>query len=109
MGNAKFKFNNGDVSILCSNCDKILKTSKDFTEQDWSALEGVSTVKSIYCDDCKDNVIDFDELIDNHKDISKGALKDLIPILSEDPEFRENLMRIVSEKMFNNLNNKKNI
>lgn len=107
MGSTKFKFNGGDVSILCSNCDKILKTSKDFSEQDWSALEGKGKVKSVYCENCKDTVIDLDDIIENAKDNSKSALKDIIPILSEDPEFRENLMRIVAEKMFDDLNNKK--
>ena len=88
--------------ILCSNCDKIVKTSKNFSEQDWIALEGKGKIKSIYCEDCKDNVIDLDDIIEN--DNSKSALKDIIPMLSEDPEFRENLMKIVSEKMLNNIN-----
>jgi len=104
MGSAKFKFNGGDVVILCSNCDKIVKTSKNFSEQDWIALEGKGKIKSIYCEDCKDNVIDLDDIIENSKDNSKSVLKDIIPMLSEDPEFRENLMKIVSEKMLNNIN-----
>lgn len=108
MGTAKFKFNNGDMAILCSNCDKILKNGKDFTEQEWMAIEGKGDVKSIYCDDCKDIVIDLDDVIKKSDHSNLGALKDILPVLAENPEFRENLMKIVSEKMLNNINPKKN-
>lgn len=107
MGTAKFKFNNGNMAILCSNCDKIVKTGKDFTEQEWAAMEGKGSVKSIYCDDCKDVVIDLDEIIEDPKS-NLGSLKDLIPILSENPEFKENLVQIISEKMLTNITNIKN-
>lgn len=104
MGTAKFKFNNGNMAILCSNCDKVVKTGKDFTEQEWAAMEGKGNVKSIYCDSCKDVVIDLDEIIKDPKNTKLSALKDIVPMLSEDPEFRENLIKIVSEKMLNNIN-----
>ena len=103
MGTAKFKFNNGNMTILCSNCDKIVKTGKDFTEQEWAALEGKGDVTSIYCGDCKDKVVDIDEII-NDPSSKLGVLKDIVPMLAENPEFRENLVKIISEKMLNNIN-----
>lgn len=108
MGTAKFKFNNGNMAILCSNCDKIVKTGKDFTEQEWAAMEGKGDVKSVYCDECKDKVVDLDEIIKDPKS-ELGILKDIIPMLAENPEFKENLVQIISEKMFNNLNDIKNV
>ena len=103
MGTAKFKFNNGNMAILCSNCDKIVKTGKDFTEQEWAAMEGRGDVKSVYCDECKGKVIDIDEIVNDPKN-NLGILKDIVPMLAENPEFRENLVRIISEKMLNNIN-----
>lgn len=103
MGKAIFKFNNGNASILCSNCDKVVKTGKDFTEKDWSGLEGKGDVKSIYCDDCKDKVIDLDEIM-KEPNTNLGHLKYIVPMLAENPEFKENLIKIISEKMFNNIN-----
>lgn len=103
MGTAKFKFNNGNMAILCSNCDKIVKTGKDFTEQEWAALEGKGDIASVYCEDCKDKVIDMDDIIKDSKN-NLGVLKDIIPMLAESPEFRENLVKIISEKMLNNIN-----
>ena len=103
MGTAKFKFNNGNMAIICSNCDKIVKTGKDFTEQEWAAMEGRGDVKSVYCDECKDKVIDIDEIVKDPKN-NLGVLKDIVPMLAENPEFRENLVKIISEKMLNNIN-----
>ena len=108
MGTAKFKFNNGNMAILCSNCDKIVKTGKDFTEQEWAAMEGKGEVESIYCTDCEDKVIDIDKIIKDKKN-DLGLLKDIIPILAENEEFKENLIQIMSEKILNTINlNEKN-
>lgn len=107
MGTAKFKFNNGNMAILCSNCDKIVKTGKDFTEQEWAALEGKGDVASVYCEECKDKVVDIDEIVKDPKN-NIGILKDIVPMLMENPEFKENLIQIVSEKMLNNLDPNKN-
>jgi hypothetical protein len=103
MGTAKFKFNNGNMAILCSNCDKIVKTGKDFTEQEWKALEGKGEISSVYCNECKDKVVDLDEILKNPKN-DLGRLKDIIPMLAQNPEFKENLVQIISEKMLNNIN-----
>lgn len=103
MGKAKFKFNNGNVAILCSNCDKIVKKGHEFTEEEWSALEGKGNVPSTYCEDCKDKVVDLDEIMKDPKN-NLGMLKDIVPMLAENPEFKENLIQILSEKMFNKIN-----
>jgi hypothetical protein len=104
MGTAKFNFNNGNITILCSNCDKIVKNGKDFNEEEWKALEGKGDVKSVYCDNCKDSVVDFDNIIEKSKNSGNlGVLKDLIPMLAENPDFKESLVQIVSEKILNNI------
>lgn len=105
MGKAIFKFNGGKGALLCSNCSVIVKTGKDFTEQEWAALRGEGHVDSVYCNKCKDSVIDLDKVIENSKEDAKlSALKDIIPILVENPNFKEELIQIVSEKMFKDIN-----
>ena len=102
MGKAIFKFNGGKGALLCSNCSVIVKTGKDFTEQEWAALRGEGDIDSIYCDSCKDKVIDIDEIIKDPKN-NLGVLKDIIPMLAESPEFKENLAQIISEKMLSKI------
>lgn len=105
MGKAIFKFNGGRGALLCSNCSVIVKTGKDFTEQEWAALRGEGDVESVYCENCKDHVIDIDDIIEKSKnDDNLGKLKSIIPMLAENPEFKENLIQIMSEKMFNKIN-----
>lgn len=109
MGKSFFNFKNGNISLLCSNCNQVLKTGKDFTEQDWAALDGKGEVESVYCDNCKDSVVDFDDILEKSKNNSNlGALKDLIPMLAKNPDFKESLIQIVSEKMVSNLKIDKN-
>jgi hypothetical protein len=103
MGKAIFKFNGGRGALLCSNCSVIIKTGKDFTEQEWAALRGEGDINSVYCDKCKDKVVDIDEIVKDPKN-NLGVLKDIVPMLAENPEFRENLVKIISEKMLNNIN-----
>lgn len=105
MGKAIFKFNGGRGALLCSNCSVIVKTGKDFTEQEWAALRGEGHVDSVYCNKCENSAVDLDEIINKSKEGEKlGVLKDIIPMLSENPDFKENLIQIVSEKMFNDIN-----
>jgi len=104
MGNVSFRFNNGKITLVCPNCDKVIKTGEEMTKEEWEALEGGSDTKSIYCDDCKDKVLEFDDVVEKS---NLGPIKDIIPILSKDPEFRENLMKVMSEKMLKNINSKK--
>ena len=90
------------MNLLCSNCSKVVKTAKDFTDSDWKIMEGSEVNnKSSLCEDCKGKVVEYDDII-NQKD-KLGKFKDIIPLLSQNPEFKENLIKIVSEKMFNNL------
>ena len=103
MGTAKFKFNNGNMAILCSNCDKIVKTGKDFTEQEWKALEGKGEIESVFCEDCKDKVVDFDKIISTPND-KLGALKDIVPMFAQNPDFKESLIQIMSEKFLKDIN-----
>ena len=49
-----YKYNGGSLTILCSKCSKIIKTRKNFTEQE---LEDVkvkySKLPAQYCETCK--------------------------------------------------------
>lgn len=103
MGKAIFKFNGGQGVLLCSNCSVIVKTGKDFTEQEWAALQGKGEISSVYCNECKNKVVDLDEILKDPKN-DLGRLKDIIPILAQNPEFKENLVQIISEKMLEKLN-----
>ena len=48
-----YKFNSGNLAILCSKCSKIIKTGIDFTEQE---LEGIKRkhrkLPAQYCNEC---------------------------------------------------------
>ncbi len=102
MAETLFNFSNGTMNMLCSNCSKVVKTAKDFTDNDWKIMEGSEVNnKSSLCEDCKGKVVEYDDII-GQKD-KLGKFKDIIPLLSQNPEFKENLIKIVSEKMFNNL------
>lgn len=37
---AKFKFNNGNLAIICSRCAKIIKVGYEFTELEMMACSG---------------------------------------------------------------------
>lgn len=51
---AIIKFNSGNLAILCSCCRKIIKTGRDFTEEESAALKlDGPTLPSYYCDECK--------------------------------------------------------
>lgn len=102
MGNVSFRFNNGKMTLICPNCEKEIKTGEEMTKEEWDALEGGLNTKSIYCEDCKDKEVNLDT-IDTIDSSNLGPLKDILPILSNDPEFRENLIKVMSEKMSNNI------
>jgi len=50
---AKFKYNNGLGALLCSRCNKIIKTGTNFTDDEWKALGGKLYMEPQYCDECK--------------------------------------------------------
>lgn len=54
-GKIVYKFNNGNLAILCSRCSKIIKTGKDFTEQEWEDFkENHRKLPAQYCETCKE-------------------------------------------------------
>ena len=53
MKEAIFKFNNGNGAILCSKCHIIIKTGKDFTQQEKEAMIGKRHLEEQFCDKCK--------------------------------------------------------
>lgn len=52
MLKAKFKFNNGNLAILCSECGIIIKEGKDFTEEEMLAVRGKKHLAAQYCNKC---------------------------------------------------------
>ena len=50
---AIFKFNGGLGALLCSKCKVIIKTGKDFTEEEKKAIKGYIKLPPQYCEKCK--------------------------------------------------------
>ena len=50
---AIFKFNNGNLALLCSKCSVIIKTGIDFTQEEHLACQGKRYLEPQYCDKCK--------------------------------------------------------
>ncbi len=50
---AIFKFNNGNLALLCSKCSIIIKTGFEFTKEERKACDGKKYLKPQYCDKCK--------------------------------------------------------
>lgn len=53
-GKAKFKINNGNPVLLCSECSTIIKYSHYFTEEEWAACNGELKLEAQYCDECEE-------------------------------------------------------
>jgi hypothetical protein len=53
MSRAIVKYNSGNLAILCSKCNSIIKTGIDFNEKELLFLKGKSKLKAQYCDKCK--------------------------------------------------------
>lgn len=49
---AKFKFNGGLGALLCSDCNAIIKTGTEFSDDDWKAMRGEMEMSAQYCDKC---------------------------------------------------------
>jgi hypothetical protein len=47
------KYNGGAGAILCSECNVIMKTGKDFTQEEWKAFRGEIKLASQFCNLCK--------------------------------------------------------
>lgn len=52
MKEAIIKFNGGDLALLCSECRVIIKTGKDFTEDEIKAAHGELKIPAQFCDNC---------------------------------------------------------
>ena len=50
---ATFKFNGGLGALLCSKCSVIIKTGKDFTDEERLAMQGKLKLSAQYCEKCK--------------------------------------------------------
>lgn len=52
----RIKFNGGAGAILCSGCSKIIKTGKDFTEEELKYFTGkIKHFPPQYCEKCSQN------------------------------------------------------
>jgi hypothetical protein len=100
MGKIIFKFNNGNFSILCSHCNTIVKNGRDFTEKEWSALHGESDVESVYCDSCKDFVVEIGD-IKKDDNINEDIMKNIVPHLKDNYIFKEQMINGFMKKIFN--------
>ena len=54
MEKAIFKFNNGNGALLCSKCRVIIKTGKNFTEEEIKAIKGKADMPPQYCKQCNE-------------------------------------------------------
>jgi hypothetical protein len=54
---AIFKFNNGNLAILCSKCSKIIKAGFEFTDEEKSSCRGKSELPPQYCDKCDNGLL----------------------------------------------------
>ena len=52
---AIFKFNSGNLALLCSGCHKIIKVGHEFTEDELKACRGEKSIKPQYCENCNEN------------------------------------------------------
>ena len=94
-----FKFNNGNFALLCSDCGTMVKTGVDFTEKEWSALDGKGDIQPTYCDKCKVNHVD-DVIIPEKKEIPLDFIKNVLPFL-ENEELKKNLLENIIQNKFN--------
>ena len=52
-----FKFNNGNAAKICSTCHVIIKTGKDFTDEECKACRGEKWMAPQFCDKCKEAML----------------------------------------------------
>ena len=53
MEKARIKFNGGNLALLCSGCSVIIKTGKDFTEEEIQfAITKGKHLDPLYCEQC---------------------------------------------------------
>lgn len=57
MKKALIKYNGGNGAILCSQCRIIIKTGKDFTEEETKFSRGEGHLPPQYCRKCLQNIV----------------------------------------------------
>ena len=97
MGKAIFKFNSGNFAILCSDCSKVVKTGRDFTEEEWSAMEGKGEISSIYCKDCEPNHVN--DVEEKKEEMPLDFVKNVLPFLQNE-EFKLDLIKGIAQDKF---------
>jgi len=58
MGKATFKFNGGNLALLCSNCRTIIKVGFQFTDEEKAAARGEIEMDRRYCGACSPKGVD---------------------------------------------------
>jgi len=54
INKAIIKFNNAKLALLCSGCRKIIKTGKEFNEEESKYAKGeIDYLEPLYCEKCK--------------------------------------------------------
>ena len=101
MAIGRFRITSKGINLLCSNCDNIIKTEKEFNEDEWKGLSG-ENIKSIYCENC--DGIKEEEISDKEEIFDLEKLKNLLPLM-EDDKFKNNLLMGISEKLSKNIKN----
>lgn len=51
---AVFKYNNGNLALLCTGCRTIIKTGLQFTEEEFETYQGKKYLPPQYCGKCKE-------------------------------------------------------
>lgn len=51
---AKFKLVHDKYQLVCSKCNKVIKYSKQFTDEDWKAQRGEIKMDPQYCLECEE-------------------------------------------------------
>jgi hypothetical protein len=101
MATGRFRITGKGMNLLCSNCDNIIKTEKEFDEDDWKGLTG-ENIKSVYCENC--DGIKEEEVLEEKQNFDSDILKKLVPLM-EDDKFKTNLFMDISEKLLKNIKN----
>jgi len=95
----KFKFNSGNMALVCSNCGCILKTGSQLTDEEWKVLRGeVKDVGDKYCDECIINGITTNDSSDDMMG-DLNNIKNILPHIKDNPEFQNELYKSLFKKI----------
>lgn len=51
---AIFKYNSGNLALMCSFCNSIIKVGYEFTNEELEACKGNKKLERQYCQKCKE-------------------------------------------------------